>query len=137
MTPRPAPAPTAAPARPAPLPAEELVALSVAAGAKDPDVAAERVFAAADGSRDRLSAATSLLIHRLKLRSSDLEATLALRIIERALVRAPYPDGPWRWAHNLNPRRTRAVERRRRRTARRRRTGPRLPVFFQLRQNDR
>jgi len=82
---------------------------------------------AAEGSRARLSAAASILIERLKLRSDDFEATRALRIVERALARAPYPDGPWRWANDLNSRRVRATKRRRRRAARRRRTGPRLP----------
>jgi hypothetical protein len=134
VTPTPAPAPAAAPARSGPLPAEELVALAVAAGTEEPDVAAARVLAAADKSRDRLSAARSLLIHRLKVRSSDLEATLALRIVERALVRAPYPDGPWRWAQSLSPKRRRAVERRRRRAVRRRRTGPRLPDRSRLKE---
>lgn len=122
----PTPAPAAAPAWPGTLTAEELVALAVTAAAKDPDVAAEQIFAAANGSRDLLSAAASVLIERLKLRSSDLEATLALRIIERALVRASYPDGPWRWARDLSPRRMRAVERRRRRAIRRRHGRPRL-----------
>ena len=102
------------------LSAEALVAIAVAAGPADPAVAADRVYAAADGSRDRLNAAASLLIERLKRRSDDFEATLALRIVERALVRAPYPDGPWRWAQDLNPRRVRAAERRRRRAVRRR-----------------
>jgi len=110
-----------------PLSAEELVALTVAAEPADPGAAADRVYAAANGSRDRLTAAASLLIERLKLRSDDFEASLALRLVERALVRAPYPDGPWRWAHDLNPRLVRAAKRRRRRAVRRRRTGPRLP----------
>ena len=104
-----------------------LVAIAVAAGPGDPGPAADRVYAAAEGSRDRLSAAASLLIERLKLRSDDFEATLALRIVERALARTPYPDGPWRWANNLKPRRVRAIKRRRRRAVRRRRAGPRLP----------
>jgi hypothetical protein len=127
ISPTKGPAPALAPAGTGPLPAEELVALAVAAGAADPGVAADRVYAAADGSRDRLSAAASLLIERLKLRSDDFEASLGLRIVERALVRAPYPDGPWRWAHDLDPRRVRAAKRRRRRAVRRRRSGPRLP----------
>lgn len=127
LTPVPAPplAPAPAPPRPA-LSAEELVALAVAAGSEDPGVAADLVFAAAEGSRDRLSAACSLLVRRLKLRSDDVEATRALRILERALVRAPYPDGPWRWAHHLSSRRMRTAERRRRRAVRRRRSAPRL-----------
>jgi hypothetical protein len=126
ITPTPAPAPPT-PAGPGPPSAEELVALAVAAGPTDPGVAGDPEYAAADGSRARRCAAASLLIERLKLRSDDFEATLALRIVERALVRAPYPDGPWRWAHALSPRRMRAAERRRRRAVRRRRTGPRLP----------
>jgi hypothetical protein len=64
-----------------------------------------------------LRRARSVLIRRLRLRSDDFEATLALRIVERALAAAPHPDGPWRWQQQLNPRRTRAV---RRRAARRR-----------------
>ena len=126
ITPTPAPAPPA-PAGPSPRSPEELVALAVAAGPEDPRPAADRVYRAADGSQARLSAAVSLLIERLKLRSDDFEATLALRIVERALARAPYLDGPWRWAHNLSHRRVRATKRRRRRAVRRRRAGPRLP----------
>jgi hypothetical protein len=124
--PTPAPAPPA-PAGSGPRSPEELVALAVAAGPEDPGPAADRVYTAAQGSRARLSAAASVLIERLKLRSDDFEATLALRIVERALTRAPHPDGPWRWADDLNPRRVRATRRRRRRAVRRRRTGPRLP----------
>jgi len=109
--------PTPAPARPGPLTAEGLVALAVSVAPADLDVATDLVYGAADGSRGRLTAACSLLIHRLKRRSDDFEATLALRILERALVRTPHPDGPWRWADNLSPRRVRAVERRRRRAS--------------------
>jgi len=127
-----APAPARAPAGPGPLSAEELVALAVADASADPAVPADRVYAAADGNRDRLSAAASLLIERLKRRSDDFEATLALRIVERALVRAPYPDGPWRWAHDLNPRRVRAAERRRRRAIRRRTRGTRRTRYRRL-----
>jgi hypothetical protein len=120
-------APETAPESPGPLTAEELVALALAGGAEDPDIAADTVFAAAGGRRDRLSAAASLLIQRLTLRSDDLEASLALRIVERALVRAPYADGPWRWAQNISPRRQRSADRRRRRAVQRRRTGPPMP----------
>jgi len=116
-----------APAGPGPQSAEELTALAVAAGPADPAVAADGVYAAADGSRDRLTAAAALLIERLKRRSDDFEASFALRIVERALVRAPYPDGPWRWAQDLSAHRVRGARRRRRRVVRRRRTGPRLP----------
>jgi hypothetical protein len=123
----PAPAPLPVPAWASPLAAEDLVVLALAAGCEDSGLAVDRIFAAADGSRDRLGAVASLLIERLKLRSDDMEASLALSIVERALVRAPYPDGPWRWAHSLRPRRLRAAERRRRRAVRRRRTGTRWP----------
>ena len=129
LEPTTAPAAARAPAVSGPLSAEELVTMAVGAGPADPAVAADRVHAAADGSRDRLNAAASLLIGRLKRRSDDFEATLALRIVERALVRAPYPDGPWRWAHDLNPRRVRAAERRRRRAVRRR-TGRTRPTRY-------
>jgi hypothetical protein len=94
-----------------------LVAQAIAAGTTDPRRAAERLLAAADRDRQRLERAASLLIQRLKLRSDDVEATLALRIVERALAGAPYPDGPWRWHQRLSPRRIRAT---RRRAARRR-----------------
>jgi len=127
---RPAAVPVSAPETGAPSgtrTAEELLAVAVAAAAEDLDVAADTVFAAADGRRDSLSAAASLLIQRLKLRSDDLEASLALRIVEKALARAPYPDGPWRWAENISLRRQRNADRRRRRAIRRRRAGPRLP----------
>ena len=120
------PEPARAPAWRGPVPAEELVALAVRAASDDPGIAADRLYAAAEGSRDRLLAATSLLIDRLKRHCADFEATLALQILERALVRTPYPDGPWRWADNLSPRRVRAAKRRRRR-ALRRRSGPGLP----------
>jgi hypothetical protein len=74
-------------------------------------------------SRARLTTEASLLIDRLKRRSDDFEATLALRAVERDLARLPHPDGPWRWARDINPRRVRAARRRRRR-AHRRRSGP-------------
>ena len=127
---RPAVIPVSAPETGAPsgaLTAEKLLAVALAAATEDPDVAADAVFAGAHGRRDTLSAAASLLIQRLKLRSDDQAASLALRIVEKALVRAPYPDGPWRWAENISPRRQRSADRRRRRAIRRRRAGPRLP----------
>jgi hypothetical protein len=111
--------------RPGPASPEKLVALAVAAGG-NPDVTADVVFTAAHGRSDLLTAGASLLIQRLKLRSDDRDASLALPIMERALARAPYPDGPWRWAQNISPRRRRSAERRRRRELRRRvrRRGP-------------
>jgi hypothetical protein len=121
------PTPAPAPAGVRLLSAEELVALALSAGSAEPAAAAGRVYAAADGSRARLTATASLLIERLKLRSDDFEASLALRIVEDALLRTPYPDGPWRWAHGLDRRRVRCAERRRRRAVRRRRSGRRLP----------
>ena len=97
--------------------ADALVAQAVAAGTADPRRAAERLLADADLDRERLERAASVLIQRLSLRSDDFEATLALRIVERALAAAPYADGPWRWQQRLSPRRIRAT---RRRAARRR-----------------
>jgi hypothetical protein len=93
------------------------VAQAIAAGTTDPRQAAERLLAAADRDRERLELAASTLTQRLTRRSDDFEATLALRIVERALAAAPYPDGPWRWHQRLSPRRIRAT---RRRAARRR-----------------
>jgi hypothetical protein len=120
------------PARITPSDAEALVAQAIAAGTADPRRAAERLLAAAGEDRARLERATSVLIRRLQLRSDDFEATLALRIVERALAATPYPDGAWRWQQRLSPRRIRAT---RRRAARRRfrdgrpniRPRPRLP----------
>lgn len=93
------------------------MAQAIAAGTADPGRAGERLLAAAGWDRERLERARSLLIRRLQVRSSDFEATLALRILERALQRAPDRDGPWRWQRQLSPRRLRAT---RRRAARRR-----------------
>lgn len=105
--------PVTRPGRPVPVTdADALVAQAVAAGTSDPRRAAERLLAAADCDRERLEPAASVLIERLKLRSNDFEATLALRIVERAIAAAPYPDGPWRWHHQLSPRRIRATRRR-------------------------
>lgn len=92
--------------------ADALVAQAIAAGTADPRRAAERLLAAAQGDRERLKRAASVLIQRLQLRSNDLEATLALRIVERAVAAAPYPDGLWRWHQRLSPRRIRATRRR-------------------------
>lgn len=89
------------------------------AGDLDPWRAAERLFVAAGGSRDRLSRARLVLSERLHVRSDDSEATLALRIVERALAKAPYPDGPWRWQRELSPARIRAANRRRVKATRR------------------
>lgn len=114
--------PTAPPT--GPLPAEALVAQAVAAGTGDPRRVAELLLAAAGGSRERLSGTRLILSERLHLRSDDLEATLAMRIVERALAQAPYPDGPWRWQQQLSPRRIRAFVRRRARQARRRSAHP-------------
>jgi hypothetical protein len=105
--------------------ADALVAQAIAAGAADPRRPADRLLAAADRDRERLERAASVLIQRLTLRSNDLEATLALRIVERALAAAPYPDGPWRWHQRLSPRRIRAT---RRRAARRRFRDGRQPT---------
>jgi hypothetical protein len=66
--------------------AAALVAQAIAAGTGDPRRAAERLLAAADRDQARLERAASLLIQRLKLRSNDFEATLSLRIVERALA---------------------------------------------------
>lgn len=98
-------------ARVTPSDAEAFVAQAIAAGTADPRRAAERVLTAADGDRERLERAASMLIQRLQRRSDDFEATLALRIVERALAAAPYPDGPWRWQQRLSPRRIRATRR--------------------------
>ena len=105
------------PGRATPSDTDALVAQAIAAGNADPRRAAERLLAAACQDRQRLERAASVLIRRLQVRSNDFEATLALRIVERALAAAPYPDGPWRWQQQLSPRRIRAT---RRRAARRR-----------------
>lgn len=68
------------------VPAEALVVHAIPAGTENPRRAARRLFVAADGSRDRLSRARSVLSERLHIRSADVEATLALRIVERALA---------------------------------------------------
>jgi hypothetical protein len=102
-----------------PVPAEALVVHAISAGTEDPRRAAGRLFVATDGSRDRLSRARSVLSERLHLRSDDAEATLALRIVERALAQTPYPDGPWRWQRELSPRRIRSANRRRAKATRR------------------
>lgn len=129
VEPRHATVPGTRPGRPArvvgPSDADALVVQAIAAGTTDPRRAAERLLTAAGRDRDRLERAASVLIQRLKLRSDDFEATLALRIVERALAAAPYPDGPWRWQQRLSPRRIRAT---RRRAARRRFTDGRLPT---------
>jgi hypothetical protein len=96
-----------------------LVTQAISADTEDPWRAAERLFVAAGGSRDRLSRARSVLCERLHVRSDDFEATLALRIVERALAQAPYPDGPWRWQRELSPARIRAANRRRVKATRR------------------
>ena len=88
---------------------DALVAQAIAAGTADPRRAAERLLWAAKGDRERLERAASALIQRLQLRSDDVEATLALRIVERAVAAVPYPDGPWRWHQRLSPRRIRAA----------------------------
>lgn len=72
----------------------------------------ERLLAPAGRDPQRLLRARSLLIRRIRLHRDDFEATNALRIVERALAAAPYPDGPWRWQHRLSPRRIRAARRR-------------------------
>ena len=113
------------PARATPSDTDALVAQAIAAGTADPRRAAERLLAAAGRDRERLERAASVLIQRLTLRSNDFEATLALRIVERALAAAPYPDGPWRWQQQLSPRRIRAT---RRRAARRRFRDGRHPM---------
>lgn len=100
------------PTRVTPSDADTLVAQAIAAGTTDPRRVAERLLAAAGRDRDRLERAASTLIQRLTIRSDDFEATLALRIVERALAAAPYPDGPWRWHQRLSPRRIRATRRR-------------------------
>lgn len=105
------------PARVTPSDADTLVVQAIAAGTTDPRRAGEALLAAADRDPERLERAVSVLIQRLKFRSDDFEATLALRIVERALAAAPYPDGPWSWRQRLSPRRIRAT---RRRAARRR-----------------
>lgn len=102
-----------------PVPAEALVVHAILAGTEDPQRAAGELFVAADGSRDRLSRVRSVLSERLHLRRADVEATLALRIVERALAQTPYPDGPWRWQRELSPRRIRAANRRRAKATRR------------------
>jgi hypothetical protein len=99
-------------ARVTPSDADCLVAQATAAGTADPRRAAERLLATAHRDRERLGRAASVLIRRLQVRSDDFEATLALRIVERALAAAPYPDGPWRWQQRLSPRRIRATRRR-------------------------
>ena len=114
------------PARATASDADALVAQAIAAGTTDPRRAAERLLAAANRDRERLERAASALIQRLTLRSDDFEATLALRIVERALAAAPYPDGPWRWHQRLSSRRIRAT---RRRAARRRFRDGRLPTM--------
>lgn len=101
-----------------PVVGETLVAWAIEAGAADPAQAAEWLLVAADRRVEPLQAARSQLTRRLQMRSDDLEATMALRIIERALAGARHPDGPWRWQNDLSPRRVRAA---RRRAARRRR----------------
>ena len=113
------------PARVTPSDADTLVAQAIAAGTTDPRRAAERLLAAADRDREGLELAASALVQRLTRRSDDFEATLALRIVERALAAAPYPDGPWRWQQRLSPRRIRAT---RRRAARRRFRDGRQPT---------
>ncbi|HKY75215.1 MAG TPA: hypothetical protein VJS45_03675 [Acidimicrobiia bacterium] len=100
--------------------------MAIAAGDEDPVLAAGRLLAAAGASRERLERAHLILIERLRSHSNDFEATFALRIVERALDEAPYPDGPWRWQHELSPRRMRATRRRRARAIRRGRGGPHL-----------
>jgi hypothetical protein len=102
-----------------PVHAEASVVQAISVGTDDPRRAAERLFVAAEGSRDRLSRARSVLSERLHLRSDDFEATLALRIVERALAQTPYPDGPWRWQRELSRRRIRAANRRRAKATRR------------------
>jgi hypothetical protein len=96
---------------------ETLLARAIAAGAADPAQVAQRLLDAADRRVEPLRSARSTLTRRLQLRSNDFEATLALRIVERALAEARHPDGPWRWQNDLSPRRVRAA---RRRAARRR-----------------
>ena len=118
------------PARVTPPDADALVAQATAAGAADPRRAAERLLAAARGDRERLEQAASKLVQRLQLRSNDFEATMALRIVERAVAAAPYPDGPWRWHQRLSPRRIRAT---RRRAARRFRSGRQSDIRPRLR----
>jgi hypothetical protein len=95
----------AGPVRVTPSDGDALVAQAIVAGTAEPRPAAERLLAAAGRDREHLDRAASVLIQRLKLRSDDFEATLALRIVERALAATPYPDGPWRWHERLSPRR--------------------------------
>jgi hypothetical protein len=103
----------------APLNADTLVAQAMAAGSTDPRPAAERLLVTVGRSPERLGGARSILIRRLQIRSDDLEATLALRIIERAVADAPDPDGPWCWPLRLSPGRIRAPTWRRARAIRR------------------
>ena len=108
------------------LSAEALVTEAIAAGGADPGRAGERLLSAAGWDGKLLEEARSLLIRRLQARSNDLEATLALRIVERALQGAPLVDGPWRWQRQLSPRRIRATRRRAARRRARPRSGTRV-----------
>jgi hypothetical protein len=78
---------------PGPVAGETLVARAIAAGAADPAQAAQRLLDAADRGVEPLRSARSTLTRRLQLRSDDFEATLALRIVERALAEARIRTG--------------------------------------------
>jgi hypothetical protein len=79
-------------------------------------------------TREGLEKNRSLLTRRLQLRSDDMEATLALQAVDRALAASPHRGGPWRWQQHLSPRRIRATRRRAsRQRARNRRRRPAVP----------
>jgi hypothetical protein len=65
------------------------------------------------GNRAAVERLRDHYVHRLHRPGEDFAATEALRVVDAALALAPWPDGPWRWQHNLTSG-SRRVRRRRR-----------------------